>query len=340
MKKWFKTYLFILIICLICILNFNFFMDPFWTFSHNHKYNSVQKGTNERQQKANYIYFTENKYDTLLLGSSRTTYMNPHSFSPLKVFNFSASGMRPHEYFTYIDFIIKDAKQPIDNIILAVDFFGYLDYGLYKFDNPDSIVNNTTSPYYRWKMLLSFDLLTNSFKNLRDYLKNPDYSDRYTRDLVKSYHKRDNLEAQKIQVAKDIKIYANSEYSGKANKNYYELFNKIKSKYPQKNFIVYTTPVSYPLFEEMIRLGHQENYKQWLTYLVEIFGEVHHFMYKNSISTDYINYFADSNHAYPDTNNLIAQTIIHKQNFVNDFGLVLTKDNIQIFFQLLDKTTK
>lgn len=332
MKKWLKTYLLILIVFLIFISSFNFFMDPFWTFSHNHKYNSVQKGTDERQQKANYIYFTDEKYDTLLLGSSRTTYMNPYSFSPFKVFNFSASGMRPHEYLTYINFVIEDVKQPINNIILAVDFFGYLDYGLFKFDNADSIVSITKSPYYRWKILLSFDLLNNSFKNLRDYLKNPHYSDRYTRDLVKSYHKKSDLESHKNQVDKDIKIYANSEYKGKANTNYYELFNTIKRKNSEKNFIIYTTPVSYALFEEMIRQGHKENYKQWLTYLVELFGEVHHFMYKNSISTDYINYFGDSNHAYPETNNIIARTIMDKKNLVDDFGFVLTKDNIQSFF--------
>jgi len=338
MKKWVYIYLSIIGFILVLVISFNFFMDPFWTFSHSHKYNNTQKGTNERQQKANYIYFTDKKYDTLLLGSSRTTYMNPYSFLPLKVYNFSAAGMRPKEYLTYIDFVVEDCKQDIDTIILAVDFFGYLDYGLFMFDNSKSIIANTKTPYYRWKSLASFDLLNNSFKNLRDYMKQSNYSDRYTRDLVKSYNKRYDLTAHKKQVEKDVKIYASTEYSGKPSSDYKNIFQSIKNKYHNKKFIIYTTPVSKPLFEEMIKMGHYNNYKDWLSILVEVFGEINHFMYINTVSIDYVNNFGDSNHAYPETNDIIAKTILTKYNIIDDFGIKLNNHNIIDFINIYDES--
>ena len=43
--------------------------------------------------------------------------------------------------------------------------------------------------------------------------------------------------------------------------------------------------------------------------LVEIFGEIHHFMYINSVTVNYTSYFGDSNHAYPETNAIVAKDL-------------------------------
>jgi len=332
MKNWIKKTLLSLCTILLIIASINFFIDPYWTFNHNNKYNSIQRGTNERQQKANYIYFTSKTYNAVLLGSSRTTYMNRHSFSNMNVFNFSATAMRPQEYITYIDFVIDNAKQPIDTIILGMDFFGYLDYGLFKFDNAPSIVSNTKSFLYRWKLLLSFDALNTSFKNIRDTLKNKT-EDNYDRDEVKHRKvKKVNIESFKKYVMKDAKIYTREEYSSKPNINFKEIISHIKEKYNNKKIIVYTTPVSQPLFDEMIKSGHLNDYKDWLRDLINTFGEVHHFMYPNIISQNYWKYFADSNHVYPRTNHILAQQIITNYTFQKiDFGILLNKQNIEEF---------
>ena len=39
-KEWVKFYGILLIVSLLFIGSLNFFMDPFWTFSHSHKYNN------------------------------------------------------------------------------------------------------------------------------------------------------------------------------------------------------------------------------------------------------------------------------------------------------------
>jgi hypothetical protein len=317
-KEWVKFYGILLIVSLLFIGSLNFFMDPFWTFSHSHKYNNIQKGTNERQQKANYIYFTNNEFDTLLLGSSRTTYMNRHSFEPLNVFNFSAAGMRPKEYLTYIDFVIEDCKQPIDTIIIGMDFFGYLDYGLFMFDNASSIVNTTQATGYRWKILFGFDTLNNYFKERTD--------DRYNRDVVKI---RNYISNSKEQVKEDVRIYANTEYSGNNNKDWQKNMYNIVNKHQTIDFLIYTTPVSEPLLKKLIEMHQYKNYENWLKSLVDIFGVIHHFMYSNVVTKEYLSYFADSNHAYTNTNHLLARQIMQNYDVQKGFGMILTKENIE-----------
>lgn len=312
-------------------------MDPFWCFDHTHALNSVQKGTNERQQKVNKAYFGFKEYNALLLGSSRTTYMNRHDFNGMNVYNLSASGMRPQEYLTYIDFVIKDARQPIETIIIGMDFFGYLNYGSFMFDNAPSIVQTTQTPYYRWKMLFSFDALNNSIKNIRDYSNPHKHSDRYNRDNIKTMFKQPDTRQRKDQILKDVVIYARSEYASHSNPNYKKILKTIKSKHDAKRFIIYTTPVSQPLFRLLIQKGHYSNYENWLRALVDIYGQVHHFMYMHSVSNNYLHYFADSNHAYPETNKLIAHRITMPANadIPEDFGMMITRENLEAKLQEL-----
>lgn len=319
---------------LISISAFNLFMDPFWCFEHKHRYNQFQKGVNERQQKANKIYFGSKKYSTLLIGSSRTTYMNQNSFQGMYVYNFSAAGMRPQEYLTYINFIINDAHQPIQNIIIGMDFLGYLNYGSFMFNNASSVVKTTKSHLYRWKLLLSYDAFDNSLRNMRDYLNPKKHSDRYNRDNVKSRFKIPvvgNKEQQLLAIQKDVLSYSRAEYSSQPNPEFSHIIHTIKEDHHDKQFILYTTPISEPLFRELIYKGHYTDYENWLRNLVSIYGKVYHFMYINSVSKNYLEYFADSNHAYPETNELIAHKITFAEDpkIPHDFGIILTPENIE-----------
>lgn len=330
-KKWILINLTLIFVSLVFIASFNFFMDPFWCFEHSHKYNSIQKATNERQQKSNYIYCTSHTYDTILLGSSRTTYMNRHDFANMQVFNFAAPAMRPQEYLTYIDFVINDTKQPIRNIIIGTDFFGYLNYGLFKFTNAASIVNTSKTSLYRWKVLFSFDATNNSIKNIRDFYYQKDI-DRYNRDNVKSsFPKPTDLVKFRKQVLDGAKRYKQDEYSSTANVNFYSIMSTIKTKHNKKVFFIYTTPVSSPLFYQLIESGQYKNYENWLRSLVQIYGTVYHFMYINSVAKNYEKYFHDSNHAYTETNTLIAHKITNfsDNNIPSDFGMLLTRKNIE-----------
>ena len=83
---------------------FIYYIDPLWLFGTSHKYNDVQVAFNERQQKMNHIYYQPFEYDTLLLGSSRSTYINQHDFEGMDVYNFAVSNISVREYNAFIEF--------------------------------------------------------------------------------------------------------------------------------------------------------------------------------------------------------------------------------------------
>ena len=169
-KKWIIYTLVSIFVTLCFFATINFAMDPLWTFEHSHKYNQHQRARKERQQKSNVLYFRTPKYDTLLFGSSRITYMNQHKWDR-KTFNYAVSDMQPNEYNHYLNFAINEAKQPIKRVIIGLDFFGALTYSPLISKDPQAIISPITKPLYRYKLLLSLDSLDYSFKNIKYYFQ-------------------------------------------------------------------------------------------------------------------------------------------------------------------------
>jgi hypothetical protein len=52
-------------------------------------------------------------------------------------------------------------------------------------------------------------------------------------------------------------------------------------------------------------------------------------MYSNVVTKEYLSYFADSNHAYTNTNHLLARQIMQNYDVQKGFGMILTKENIE-----------
>ena len=91
---------------------FIYYIDPLWLFGTSHEYNDVQVAFNERQQKMNHIYYQPFEYDTLLLGSSRSTYINQHDFEGMDVYNFAVSNISVREYNAFIE-IAKEKEMKV-----------------------------------------------------------------------------------------------------------------------------------------------------------------------------------------------------------------------------------
>ena len=62
------------------VVYFNYYIDPLWNFNHKNEWNDFQDGFDERQQKTNYILSHPFQYDSLMIGTSRVTYMNQFEF--------------------------------------------------------------------------------------------------------------------------------------------------------------------------------------------------------------------------------------------------------------------
>ena len=123
-KIWVKILVSLLFTCFTFMSIFNYTIDPLWNYNHSNKFNNVQKAFNERQQKSNYIYTHGlEDYEGILLGSSRTTFINQNEFNNMKIYNYASNSMFPYEYKGYIDFAKEVKRKDFKYIIIGLDFF-------------------------------------------------------------------------------------------------------------------------------------------------------------------------------------------------------------------------
>lgn len=341
-RNWVKTFFWLIGSVIALFALFNYTIDPLWTFCHSNRYNNAQPGFNERQQKTNRAYFCGlDDYDALLLGSSRTTYINQHDFEGMEVFNYAGVSMYPVEYRGWIEQAKAIKGAPFDTIILGVDFFGSNNgpFGQYQIDTtpaPSDYLERTRSFLYRYKMLFSMDTLYKSIDSIK-HSKQLDTTD-YTRDNVKqTIHISPQRKAQAVHHQRGL--YGNSVY-GKAyhyNEKVRSYLEKIKRENPDTRFIVFTTPISADLFRLLVQKGNYPDYKKWLGMLVGVFGEVYDFMGINSVTNNPENY-ADLHHFYPDIGTMIAKRITGRGDGVpEDFGIRVTSQNLQQHFEDMDR---
>ncbi len=309
----------------------NFIMDSYWAFDHENRFNQMQSGSNERQQKTNYVYFHKFDYDAILLGSSRTTLIDQNDFEGIKTFNYAVSMMLPKEFNDYIEFAKKQNGRDFKYIILALDFFAT--NKLKKAENPKPIIDNTTSFLYRYKLLFSIDALKNSAANIRRFITGKKYRRSYNRHNVASTDILDEKTARRI-----IESRKHWEEKYKYDDHYIDTLKELQKNNPNSKFIVFTTPVSSFLFNLMLNEGHLKDYERWLRELVMTFGKVTNFMTENSVTTDYTKNYVDTNHFYPRIGKLIAHKVlgINDPKIPKDFGDVLTKENIDDYINSIN----
>ncbi|MDD3023802.1 MAG: hypothetical protein PHE26_07890, partial [Syntrophomonadaceae bacterium] len=122
-KKWLITVLCIVILPLLAIAGFNYYIDPLWNFNHANRYNTIQASFDERQQKTNRVTFGKFDYDTLILGSSRVTYISQYDFAGHRAFNYAVSNMLLDEYYDYVEYAKLKNGRDFDYIIIGLDFY-------------------------------------------------------------------------------------------------------------------------------------------------------------------------------------------------------------------------
>ena len=342
-KKWVKVYMSMTLSVIFLFALFNYAIDPLWTFSNSNRYNNRQPGFDERQLKTNRAYFAGlEQYDTLLLGSSRVTYINQHDFKTRNVFNYATVAMYPSEYKGWIDLAKTIKGEEFQTIILGMDFWGSNDGPFARGQksttpSPQSYFETTKSFFYRYKQLFSMATLERSLDSIK-HASQPDATD-YTRDNVKTTIK---ISPQRKQAAVNFQagLYGNQIY-GKAYRYDEEMaahFEQLKKDNPQTKFIIFTTPIAGSLFEVLVRSGSLPDYKRWLTQLVDTFGEVYDFMGLNSVTT-YEDHYADLHHFYPYIGTFIADRLsgTNSAALPKDFGILVTKDTLKSHFEEIDK---
>lgn len=341
-KKWIKLFFIISFFIITFIISINYWIDPLWTFPHSHKFNKIQKSFDERQLKTNYIYNRGLKsFDGILLGSSRSTFINQNDFKNMNIYNYSFANMYPYEYDGYIDFAKKVKGQDFKYIIIGADFYGTNVPKDMKSKMPEFYINKTEEIFYKYKMLLSLDVFEKSLLNIKYSLigrmryydrKNIKYQERVIEDKrIKSYN---------IAIKGHTNSLSNDKYM--YNDNYLKILEQIKRKNPNTKIIIFTSPISSNLLVSIIKEGKRINeYKRWINEMINVFGEVNHFMDINTITLNLQNY-PDDDHAYPYVLKLLANKVSGEYNNKSpvNFGIVLNKGNVDSYFHEFEEKIK
>lgn len=337
-----KTFVFIMItIALLCILPvslFNYWIDPMWTFGVKHRYNDVQTVINERQQKTNHIYFQPFQYDTLLVGSSRSTYIDQNEFAQMSVYNYSVADLSFKEYNSMIEFAKSKRGEEFERIIIGVDFFKTSKTESEENLSIDTYIKTTKEPFYRYKNLLSLDIFDYSKHNFRLSRQNKIVEDRnYNRENVAQAQPIDLKEKEK-QTTEKIEKFRTMFYGDtyEYNHDFKKILRELKENNPHTDFIIFTTPISTRLFDALIEEDRYYDYVQWLTDITDVFGSVYHFMYPNTVTNNIDNYF-DGHHFYPHVGTLIAHRISGENTaqIPADFGYKIEKAELASYLDKL-----
>ncbi|WP_050616484.1 hypothetical protein [Bacillus testis] len=331
--------LLIVIVVLTATSSFIYLIDPLWMFSSSNRFNQVQTVIDEREQKTIAIKYQPFPYDSLLLGSSRSTYINQHDFKGMDVYNFSVSNMSVREYNSFLEYAKERRGKEFKNVIIGLDFFKTSLDQSSALRTLDNYIEKEDKPFFRTKNFFSWDVLKYAYGNFKMSLDGKVVDERnYNRDNVAVAKKIDPEKTEKqteakIQKFKHVFYGKTYEY----NPYYASYLRQLKKNNPNTNFIVFTTPISSELFQALVESKRLPDYNRWINDVVSVFGEVHNFMYPNSITNNINNYF-DGHHYYPEVGTLIAKSLSNDTNGVPaDFGKVLTPGNYRKELAIINK---
>ncbi len=311
------------------IVAINYVVDPHWHYGHKNQWNNTQTIIDEREQKLVALrdYAT---FDTVLLGSSRATYIQSSAFQQWDVFNFAAANYSMREYHTSILYVLEQHPETA-RFLLGIDFFKS---NTEEAKIPRSLVNyveKIEQPLYKTKYLLSFPSAKYALRNA--WISSghiPAGEKFYTRD-GEAIIKKEVVTEEEFQ--KKVETFADSFYHNGFTyfDQYEEIMSKVRETIGDKESVWFTTPISTALFEAMIDAGLYETYEQWLRGLVQINGHVWHFMYPNEVTDDRMNYM-DGHHFYPEVGEWIVQRIEsgeRAENVPADFGMYVTEETLE-----------
>jgi len=309
----------------------NYWFDPLWCFGTVNSANTTAIVIDQRQQKTNLVTFGPVGYDTLIIGSSRIEPLDANDFTGEKAFNYSLPALFPDEYQEYIDYFRSRNGKSLRRIYLGLDFFGTIENKPVVNRPPNSYFLEAEAPTNRLNSLLSADPLV---KLVQGHFKK-EYYCRYDRRAnvlmprAMTEAERQHFIEKRLSVFRD-KFYAEGSYS--YNPRYKALLASIAESNRDIELHVFTSPVSQPLFEQMLRQGRYPDYEQWLRDAVEIFGSVTNFMTSNSVTVAMANFY-DADHLYPSAGRQISRRLCNPEGLKipADFGEVITRETVESY---------
>jgi hypothetical protein len=291
-KKFSCFFLFFFLLLLVIPLCINVCFDPYNFF--NSRLTDFITVSEERKIKLSYLRNHRDVYDSVVIGSSRSSYIDSSSFLAFKMFNLSVSGISIEEYLPYLKFFEQTQGRP-KLIILSLDFHNTnLNYRSNV--DPNTVIHDVGSvlmkslDYIKLKTLYSsFLLMTKNPETIGDY---------YTRKLVKK--RSDQSLPLSINTIKNTIHYYKTEClkNYKYRVDFHSHLLMIKNAFPTSKIIVIVCPIHQSLIDLQKDIAGDLCYKRWLLEIKSVFGEITDFTVNNEITTNPYNFF-DAAHFYP-----------------------------------------
>lgn len=319
------------------VMAFNFYIDPLWNFTHSNEYNDFQQGFNERIQKTNWINAREGEldFDSLMIGTSRTTYINPSSFDE-KVLHYGLSELHVTEYRDYMRYAQSKNSKPFDKIYMELTVRSFDTWVKPAFTEAQGFFDDSEKPFQRYTSLFSYDTFERAKFNYE--ISRDNYTDiyrAYDRDLnVFTDVEQEDMAARLIKLENQLK--ARDDYSknwASFDKDYKMRLINMRNEFPDAEFVVFTDlaladrlklTIEHPQYTDM--------YKRYVREVVEVFGKLYSFHGYNEVTTDWSKFF-DVYHFYPEVGDRVAHDL---QNGVDtDILTIVTEENMEQYFESL-----
>jgi hypothetical protein len=314
---------------LATVAGFNALVDPWWFFPHDLPLNRVQEDIDERAQKTNWLQARAGSFDSVLLGSSRTTYIDRGSFAPAVVMNYAVNAKLPREYLPYLrHFAAANGKVPA-MVYMGVDFFTSRARPVFDVRPPEFYFARVGDLRYEIGALLSLETTGYALRSFGAStglwpIQRPE---RYDRDDVRYFGRPITDAMRQRNLLRTLEQYRTQVYGpGFAyDAGLPAVWSELRAAFPATRFVVFTTPESAPLFSLMVQLGRLPDHERWLTDLAAAFGEVWDFTGLNSVTTDQANYL-DAHHFTPRVGGLIVDRLLGRPLPPGhaDFGRLVT----------------
>ncbi|MER1998308.1 MAG: hypothetical protein ABS882_00920 [Lysinibacillus sp.] len=318
------------------VMAYNYYIDPFWTFTHENEDNAAQLGFNERIQKTNWLNARAPlQANSLMIGTSRTTYINADNFDK-PLFHYGLSSLHITEYLDFMKYAEKQNGQPFETIYMEITSRSYDTAYRATFTNPNATIAETNKEFYRITNLFSYDTYLQSKENAQTAADNFSPKPRiYDRDMnvTTFFESKDidrRLELYQYNIDKREK---RNGFENLYNPEYKQILLDIKESFPNANFVAFNDVMlmdrlHITLSNEHLRAAYKRNIEE----VVDVFGVFYSFHIENDITTEHSRYF-DLFHFYPETGDEVAKALQQPDNSPLIFAV--TKDNMNEYFALL-----
>jgi hypothetical protein len=322
------------ILLILCALSVDAYVDPLWVLPKIGSRNLLYCVADERQNKINRAIHGELDTDSLLVGSSRSAFIDTRYFQKNNVFNMAVNGIHAIEYGQMVDIYRRHVGAP-RVVYLGVDFFTYS----YPWDDSSLILENkkresqSADLLYVPSHLMDLAVFNAAIDTIRrcsapGFLE-PTYrysGVRYVPFWPPSPERAARLRGQTIELQA---LFTESQF--KPDPAYPEKLRSVQEAAPRAKVVAFIPPVSSSYFLAVMSERRIDDYVKWLSLVIDAYGSLVNFSGINTFTLD-DSQFYDVHHLYSTSWKSAVDIMEGRTRAHPDgFGETLTKDNLAAY---------